>query len=276
MKLLSFVTGEAFIKPILGSIAGAATGALLGGGGSKSGGGGKPREFNIGNNLFSALFDRTKGPDKIQSGAIGPLLDFQNQQLGGASFFGDLAQNNQGADLAGQLGLDFLGNLGAADPLAIAQQQFGLLNPILQKQQEEDRLRQESRLFAQGQLGGTPGSSRQNALFDSQADATQKLLFESLGQGLAAQRQQADIGSNLLQLDPTIRGLFQNLSTSNLGNVLGIDQAALNRLLAGAQVEGTGSAQGGGGGGGGALQQIGTGLLASGAEGIGDFFANLG
>ncbi len=249
---------------IAGGLASGAVGGLLGGGGSSGDTG--PREFNASNDMWKILFNKTKGPDTVRAEARGALGDFQQQQLEGAGLFGEMAQTNAGAEQARTLGLDFLGGLDQFSPQAIAEQQCNQVFPILDKIQQRDQSRLESRLYNQGQLGGTPGSYRTQDLLGSQADARRKLLFDSFGQGLAAQNQQFQLGSGLLQLDPTLRGLFQNLSGANLQNVLGIEQAGINRLLAGASVEGTGGAQGiqsptvG--------QQIGAGLLNSGIEGI--------
>jgi hypothetical protein len=89
-------------------------------------------------------------------------------------------------------------------------------------------------------------------------------LFNSLNQGLQAQQQQANIGQMLTQLDPSLRGLFQSLASSNLQNVLGIDQQGLNRLIAGRQVDQTGGATAGPTAG----QAFGAGLLNSGVQGL--------
>lgn len=238
-------------------------GGLFGGGDDSAG---KPREFDASNNLFDIIFNRTKGPDQMLAQATGPLADFQNQQLGAAGEFGGMAQDNAGADLARSLGMDFLGGLGAFDPYEIAQMQYDLLSPQLLEQQQQDRLSQEGRLFAQGQLFGTGGAQSQEALYGAQEDARQRMLADSFGQGLAAQSQQANLGSSLLQLDPSLRGLFQNLSGSALQNVLGIDAAGLERLRTGAMVEGASSTAPSAPGAG---QYVGAGLLNAGVQGLG-------
>ena len=185
--------------PIGAAIAGGATSAVLGsalGGGSKKSDG-KPREFTLSNPFFQAHLDRRKGPDFMQLGATGALGDLQAQLFGNAGLFGGMATDNPAADFAGQQGMNLLnqasgfgvdgrfagGSLfdpGGAfsgfnpfqhagfSPMDVAQQQFGLLNPLLQDQFDENNLAAENRLFAQGRLGSTSGSNQFNAQLDAQ------------------------------------------------------------------------------------------------------------
>ena len=258
----------------MGVIGGAAASAVVGGAmtkgsGGSSGGSSGVRDFGSGNGLFSVEKDKVGATNKMTSQATGDLLAYQNQQLGQAGMFGGMAGNNATADMAGQMGQDFLGNLGAYDPMQIAQMQFDQFNPILQDQNNQDFLGMENRLFSQGRLdqnGVGGGNGQMNALFDAQQDGQRKLLFDSFGQGLAAQNQQFNLGSGLAQLDPQLRGLFQSLGTQNMSNVLGIDQQGLNRYSAFAG--GSQGSQGAGTPGFNPMGALGAGLLNSGANGL--------
>lgn len=222
----------------------------------KSSNPGRVAEFALnGNPFFQAQVDATKGMDNLKLGATGDLKRLQNQLLQDAKLFNAMGVDNEGADLAQSLGMDFLSGIDAFDPMAIAEQQFNLLNPILAAEQEQQFLDMEGRLFRQGRLGGSgrlSGQSQMNALFDSQEDARRKLLADSFGMGLQAQAQQVNLGSSLLQLDPTLRGLFRGLGSASLSDSLNIQTTANDvfRALAGAQ---GGNASGGGGGSGNSL-----------------------
>jgi hypothetical protein len=199
------------------------------------------------------------------------LRAIQQGGLFGAEMFQNEALTSANAARAGELGLDFLNQLGATDPMDIAQNQFNLLNPILQQQQEDEFLAQEQRLFAQGRLGGAgrhSGSAQQQALFDAQLDAERKLMFDSLGQGLATQAHLAAMGGTLSQLDPAIRGAFMGLSQAGLQNSLAIENAMLQQAqvaggLAGATNTGTLTQPGLS-----ATNAIGAGLMNSGVQGL--------
>ena len=195
------------------------------------------------------------------------------QQLMQTGLFGadqalQAALMNENAALAGQLGGDFLSQLGTTDPLAIAQNQFDLVNPILSRGFEERRLDQEARQFAQGRLGSAGGARDVAALEQSQAEAERLLLADALGQGLASQAQLFNIGSGLTQLDPQLRGLFANLGGQFANIPLSFQQAALNQAqiggaLAGANTSGTLTSPGTS-----PLAGIGSGLLNSGVNQI--------
>jgi hypothetical protein len=210
-----------------------------------------------------------QGPLGLNLGISDPTLQGISQQgLFGAQDFFNQAQNNPNAALAGQLGGGFLEQLGTFNPLDVAQNQFGLLSPILNEQFTQDRLSQENRQFAQGRLGSTGGAQDVNALLDSQNDARRKLLFESFGQGQQAQNQLFNLGSGLSQLDPQLRGLFGGLGTNFLNVPLSIQQAGLNQAqiagsLAGANTSGTLTNPGQS-----FSQQIGAGLINSGVSGL--------
>lgn len=202
---------------------------------------------------------------------VDPRLQALSEQgLAQAGLFFDQAINNETADLAGARALDFLNQL-EADPMQVAERQFNLLNPILQRQQEEDFLAQEQRLYSQGRLGGSgalSGQAQQRALFDAQMDAERKLLFDSLGQGMAVQAQNATLGATLAQLDPGLRGLFQGLGQGALQTPMAIQQAMLNQAQVAGGLSGANTV--------GSLTQpglnpqnaVGAGLLNTGIQGL--------
>jgi hypothetical protein len=98
---------------------------------------------------------------------------------------------------------------------------------------------------------------------DSQRDAERKLLFDSFGQGMQAQQGQINNASALMQLDPQLRGLFQNLGSGALGQSLDINNQGLNRFNAFAAARG-GNSNTTSSGGPSALNQVGNGLVNSG------------
>jgi len=234
---------------------------------------------------FGAVNDFTSGGGNVgrgsNAGGFGfdlaitdpQLLEAQNLGLFGGNAALQAALDSPTAALAGDLGLQFMNQVGSTNPMDIAQSQFDLLNPILQQQQQEDFLGQEARLRSQGRLGSTgslSGQSQQNALFDSQNDAERKLLFDSLGQGLAIQAQNASLGSMFSQLDPSIRGQFQGLGTNFLNIPLTLQDAMLRQAQVGGGLAGatnTGSLTQPGFN---ARQAAGAGLLNSGIEGLTD------
>ena len=200
------------------------------------------------------------------------------QGLFNAGTFLDQAANSEAADIARSLGVDFLNQVGATDPLAVAQNQFDLISPLLQSQFDEQNLDFENRLFAQGRLGSTEGARDINAIRDSQNDARRALLADSFQQGLAAQAHVANLGTSFAQLDPQLRGLFTNLA-SNSANIplafqnAALQQAQLGGALAGAQTSGTLSSPGQS-----ITNQIGAGLVNSGVNqlntGLNNVFTN--
>lgn len=248
------------------TVAGGVIAHNSGGGGGSSG---KARSFVGNNNLFNVGLNANSRTRHGTFQATGDLGDIQQTSLDQAGLFSGMAQNNQTADLASQLGLDFLNQVRSTSPFDVAQNQFDLMSPLLNNQFNQDNLDLESRLFAQGRLGGTGGSNQQNALFDSQNDSRRQLLFDSLSQGLATQQQNANLGIAFGQLDPQLRGLFQGLGTNSLNNALNINQAGLNQFSTLATAAGGGST---GGGGINAGQAIGAGLLNSGVNGLTGLF----
>ena len=262
----------------MGAIGGAVAATVVGGAMTKKGGGGGSaggvsNEFILeGNPYFEGRFDKRKGMDDMRMNATGALGDLQAGLFKDADMFNEMARNNEGADLARSMGMDFLGNMGAFDPAEIAQMQFDILDPILAERQQDDVLNMEQRQFAQGRLGSTGGANDFGAMYDSHEDARRKLLSDSFGQGLAAQNQQFSLGTGLLQLDPTLRGLFQNLGGNSLTGGLNIQTSANDVFSAMSGAGGGGVSSGGGMN---PMSSIGAGLMNSGVNGLANSAAGL-
>lgn len=251
---------------LLGGAASGAVGGLLGGLGKKKNNQ-RTADFSLANNPYFNIFhdDRRGQWNSLGANATGVLGDLQAGLFGNAAAFTDMGMNNEAADQANTLGMDFLGGLQQYDPYQVAQMQYDLMYPILQDQEQQDRLDLESRLFAQGQLGSTPGSLRQNALYDAQEDMRRKLLADAFGQGLQSQAQQYNMGTGLLQLDPALRAAFSGMGLNALQGGLGIQTMANNIYSVLAAGEGSNPAQQGGINFG---QALGAGLVNSGVKQI--------
>ncbi len=254
----------------------AAIGSTIVGGviASNSGGGGGGQAqtqstsadpFQTDSGLFSAGWDGSA----LNLGVSDPKLQQILQQvLGGAGGMFQQANTSPTAMLARNSGLDFLNQAGETDPYQIAESQFNLMHPLLQKQFDQDYLNLESRQFSQGRLGSTPGAQDMEALFNSQNDARTKLLFDSLQQGMGTQQHLYNMGSNFAQLDPALRGSYQNLGTGFLNIPLQLQQAMLNQAQVGGGVAGSNTVGSLTDTGFDPLNTIGTGLMTSGTQGI--------
>lgn len=269
MKQLKGLKKQAgFLGSLVGSLAPTLLGGLLGGGD-----GGTSTATQQTSALpfqsSSGLFDVGFQDGTLTAGISDPRLQaIQQQGLFGAQDFLSRAMGDPNAQLAGQLGGQFMQQAGITDPMQIAQQQFGLLNPILQEQQMQQQLGLEGRQFAQGRLGSTGGARDFGQLMRSQQDAERQLLFESLGQGLQTQQQQAGLGAMFSQLDPSLRGAFQNLGTGMLNIPMQLQQAMMNQAsvaggLSGATTTGTQTPAGLS-----PMQTIGAGLMNQGVQGL--------
>lgn len=280
-----------------GAVASSVIGGILGGGGggsaavaSESQSNTQINPFDVTGGLFNTGFTSQTDEDgnvtnALNLGVGGALGDLQTQNISGAGQFNQLASGAaggaaQGAAAAGQAGLGFL-QQSQQDPFAMQQQLFQQQNQILAPLQEQQRLAQESRLFSQGRLGsqGTlSGSAQQQALFTAQGQQTQALLNSTFDQGQGVLRDASANANNLLQFQPDAAGLFGDLGNQQLGGVLDINQGALDTAqVAGTLSEQTTSSSTG------ALPQgdpsllstFGGGLLASGAEGVGNVLGGL-
>ncbi len=253
-----------------GAIGGAVAASVIGGMMS-DGGQGAPAQaavqttnpFQVTGGLFETQFDKDKN---LQLGIDPQLQALQQQGMTNAGMFGNQVGQNATADLAGQQGQSFLGGL-QSDPFAAQQQLFQQQNQLLQPLQQQAQLDQEGRLFAQGRLGSTAGGNQQEALLRAQAGQTQGLFNQSFGQAQAQQAQQAQLGSQLSQLNPQLRGLFGGLQSQQLGNIFGIEDQALRTAEVGGQLASTNTG-GTAAGDPSLLGQFGSGLAAGGLDSL--------
>ena len=191
--------------------------------------------FQTSGGLFNQGFD---DQGNINLGFTPEQQALAQSGFGGAQQFGGLVQNNAGSQQAQQLGTQFLSGL-QADPFAAQQQLFAQQNQILAPLQEDARLAQESRLFSQGRLGSSgnlSGAGQQEALLRAQSAQTQGLFNQSFGQAQQQQLQQAGIGSNFLQLNPQLAGLFGQIQNQQLGVPLALQQGANQSLQTAGQL----------------------------------------
>jgi len=242
----------ASFMPIFESLAAGAGSALLGGllgggGGSSSAVTTTPLDIRGG-----GLFDTTSG------GQINLTPEMQAIQAG---LFGQAGGQDPFQQQAGQMGLDFLNQAGSADPFQTAATQFGRMEDILAPQREQERMSQESRLFAQGRLGSTGGAQQQQALESAFLQQQQQGLYDALAQGQAIQGQQVSQGMALGQLP-------QSMQTQSLNNLLGINKGALAQMGIGGTATSTTPGID-------PLATLGTGLMTGGAEQLGQGFQGM-
>ena len=190
--------------------------------------------FSTNNGLFSSDFSQgDDGQYNLTNNITDPKLqEISDSGLTGAAKFFNEAMNSQNAATAGRVGNDFLNQIGSTDPMEVAQRQFDLMNPLLREQQQQDLYGLENRLFSQGQMGSggfAPGQHSMNAMFDANNDSRQKLLFDSLNQGMQTQNHVANMGSSLSQLDPQLRQQYQNLGQGMFNIPMSIQQQMLNQ-----------------------------------------------
>jgi hypothetical protein len=251
--------------------------------GGDSGGGGSSASSSTTANPFEVrggLFDSTWDGSNLDVGfADAGMQRVSDMGKGGAYDFLDMARNNETADMAGLMGQNFLGQLGAQGSSAqdIMMQQFGMMNPLLQKQQERDFLNMESRLNSQGRLdqqGVGSGSGQMQGLFDSQGDQTTKLMYDSLGQGMNYQNHLFNLGSGLSQLDPALRGSFQNLGTGMLNIPMSMQNAMFNQAGVAGNLAGATQTGSGNNGQLGMTETIGAGLINSGVNNLANQASN--
>jgi hypothetical protein len=216
-----------------GGVGGGVTG-VGGVGGGVSGNPNAASVFSTNNGLFSSDFSQgDDGQYNLTNNITDPRLqEISDNGLTGAAKFFNEAMNSQNAATAGRMGNDFLNQIGSTDPMEVAQRQFDLMNPLLREQQQQDLYGLESRLFSQGQMGSggfAPGQHSMNAMFDANNDSRQKLLFDSLNQGMQTQNHVANMGSSLSQLDPQLRQQYQNLGQGMFNVPMSIQQQMLNQ-----------------------------------------------
>jgi len=235
---------------ILGGIGTSILGDALGGGGDSS----QQSQQQMRNISGGGLFDTT-GAGQI---ALTPEMQAIQQGL-----FAQAGGQDRFQQQAGQLGQQFLGQVGSTDPFATAQTQFGRMEDILAPQRDQERMAQESRLFSQGRLGSTGGAQQQQALESAFLQQQQQGLYDALGQGQAIQGQQIERGAFLGQMP-----LSQQ--TQALNNLLGIQTGATQQLGQTALGGQTTTAPGVD-----VMGTLGTGLMTTGAEQLGQGFQGM-
>lgn len=256
-----------FFSGMLGKVAGGVLGGLLGGGKSRSGTPqvSKVNPFNVNTGLFGSQWDGSN----LNTTMAPELSNLQTGSLATAGLFGGVSP---GMLQAQQMGQGFLQDLGTFDPMSVGQQQYDLFSDIIGRQQERDRLAQESRLFSQGRLGSTGAGIEQEALRQAQGDVRTKALMDSYGLGLQAQDRLYNMGTGLSQFAPQLQGLYGNLQNTYINQALGIDRAALAPARLGGQLgfisQGSQAPQYS------MTERLGQGLLSGAASGIGDYIGN--
>jgi hypothetical protein len=216
------------------------------------------------------------GNDIVDFGVGGQMRDIQSLLLNNAQ--GLFHTQGGNAQLAGDIGAQFLGGLGSSNPLETQQALYNQLSPQMIDQQKQDFFDMEGRLFGQGRIGSTGGTNQLGELYSQQQDAQQRLLFDTFGQAQQAQAQQANIGAQMSQLDPQLQGMFQGVGNDALASALGIDSAAQQALRTATMIGGAGRVPEYGNGGpnlgGGMFTGLGQGLQAGGLNMIGNGINN--
>ncbi len=258
-----------------GSLLTSAVGGMFGG----SGGAGTPsvqqtNPFGLEGGLFSGSGFNQNGDGNVQMQMNPQMQALQGQGFDMATMFNNQAMNNPNAAQAGQLGGDFMSQLQNMDPMAMQnamfQQQAAMLQPGFDKQLFD----QESRQFKMGTFNSSGGADQRQATLDSQNSAFGQLMANSFQQAQSAQAQTANMAGQFSQLDPQLRGLFQQMGTGGLNQGLNINASQLDTMnmgqgMASSNVGATAAP------GPSLLNSFGNGLLTQGAGGLGDALGGL-
>jgi len=259
----------------MGIIGGAVASSVAGGLVSKAMGGGSSGSSSSQQayaNPFTSdtgLFDSTWTGDRLKTRKDYRLNSLQNRALSKANQY--MGMEAPQFDQLQDLGTGFLNQVGSFDPYQAAQDQYNLLSPELLRQQEQDMLNQENRLFAQGRLGSTGGAQDMESLARAQEASRAQMMYDSWAQGQAAQQQMAGLGLNFASAAPSLQGAYGQLGSAYLNPALQIDQQALQSAqvaggLAGAMNTGTLTQTGGPN----MWDSLGSGLMQSGANMLGN------
>lgn len=125
--------------------------------------------------------------------------------IGGVSFQDGQATTSLDPRLQGMsnqlfgLGQGFLGQLGSFDPMQATEQQFGLMESILNPGRERTRSSLQDQLLATGRLGSTGGGRTQEGLETSIEQSRRQGLYDAFGQAQQTQQHLAGLGGGLLQ-----------------------------------------------------------------------------
>ena len=228
--------------------------------------------FGIQGGLFGgSSFDQ-------ETGTVNNAMSAQAQNASNLGFaqsnqFGNAAFNDPGAMQQQAMGLNFMNQAGNTDPLALQGQLFGQQSAIMQPMFQQQQLDQEGRLFAQGRLGSTPGANQQQALMQSQNNTFGQMLNNAFGQSQAQQAQQMGFGQSLFNQGLQRQGTLQGMGAQGLQQALALQGAQDQSLQTAGQL--TSSNVGGTAGTVSPMSAVGGGLLAGGAQGLGDAIGGL-
>lgn len=167
----------------------------------------------------------------------------RNRQFGGVAAASQGGQITSLQDLIGRAGgqfslaEDLQGEALAATPDA----EFNTLQRLLAPGQDRERAELESRLFQQGRLGGTGGANEQRALSEAQGNERLQAAVQSI-RGSRDERNQARTSSNqaiqnALSLTQSGVAGLQGLQEQNFQQILGLNQAQIQQLLAAKSLE---------------------------------------
>lgn len=182
-------------------------------GASMGGGGGAFTGFGLGGLTGQdpgAMFNSLTGLSASQAGAerAAGLAAFNpygvQTGIGGVSFQDGQATTTLDPRLQGisnQMfgqGQGFLEQLGSFDPMQATQQQFGLMESIMNPIRQREQAGMESQLLAQGRLGSTGGALTQQGQQQAFDTARQQQLFNAMQQSQQTQQHLAGLGSGLI------------------------------------------------------------------------------
>jgi hypothetical protein len=130
-----------------------------------------------------------------------------------------------------QQGQGFLGQLGSFDPMQATQQQFDLMESIMNPIRKREQAGMEGQLLAQGRLGSTGGALTQQGQQQAFDMSRQQQLFKAMQQSQQTQQHLAGLGTGMI------------------GQGIGIEQLPLELIGMGGQLGGlqaqAGAVQGG-------------------------------
>lgn len=251
-----------------GSLITSAIGGVLGGG---AGSGGSPsidrtNPFVVEGGMFEGSGFNQNGEGNVQMNMTPEMQAIQDLNLTQGNVFGNQALNNANATQAGDLGSQFMGQLGNLDTMQLQTQFFNQQAPMLQAQFDLQNLDAESRRRAQGTFGSTIGANQQQAMFNSQNTAFQQLMQQSFDRSQTARNNLGDLAGKFSQLDPKLRGMFQDMGNAGTGSAIDINASQLDTLATGGDLARTNV--------GGIpdtvspLSALGGGILSAGADGL--------
>jgi hypothetical protein len=216
------------------------------------------------------LFNTQLAGGELTMGQTEQLAGIQGQNLTNAGAFGQQQMNDPLAQQFTQASGQFLGQA-QADPFAAQQQLFNQQNQMLMPLQEQQRMAQESRLFAQGRLGSSgtlSGSAEQEALMRAQAQQTQGLFASSFNDAQAQQAQLGSMANMFGQAGIQRQGAIGAMSGEQLRQAMLIESAAQQQAKISGGIFRTSNMTGESGG----PNALGAGMMAGGVDSLGGLF----